>query len=137
MRWRMRAGRLAAAGMFAALSAALILMSGCGDGGGGRSPPAVDATGNWEVTWEYPGGPYTDPATLVMDAAGNITGTFTHTFYGLMDVTGWVSGYDVHLVCTSGSDEIVIDMVAAGDGLSASGSWSSPPDSGAADAVKL
>ncbi len=137
MRWRMRTGRSAAAGMLAALAAALILMSGCGHGDSGRSPPAVDATGNWLVTWEWGGSPYTDPITLVMDAAGNVTGTFTHTFYGPMTVAGWVSGYDVHLVCSSGSDEIVIDMVAAADGQSASGSWYSGSDFGPASAVKV
>lgn len=81
--------------------------------------------------------PYTDPATLVMDAAGNLTGTFTHAYYGAMDVTGWVSGYSVHLVCSDGSNEVVVDMVAEADGQSANGSWYSGSDSGPASAVRL
>lgn len=117
---------------------AVLFTQGCGEEPVPPRPaPSVDATGSWEVTWELGGSFYVDPATLAMDVDGIITGTFDHWLYGLMNVTGWVSGYDVHLVCSDGIETIVIDMVATGDGLTASGSWSSPPDSGTADAVKL
>jgi hypothetical protein len=60
-----------------------------------------DVTGTWYIDYTWGGSTYSNTADLTMAPDGTVTGTFHH-YFGDMDVTGSVHGYDVSLVMDDG-----------------------------------